>query len=908
MATLHQDQETDLTKLSNGTAAPRPDADPQETTEWLDALEYVLQSQGPERAQFLLRRLWERAAADGLASGFPLTTPYVNTIPRSAQPVYPGDRDIERRIKSIIRWNALAMVVKANKVSDGIGGHMSTFASAATLYEVGFNHFFHAPSADHPGDQIYFQGHSSPGIYSRAYVEGRLTAKELHNFRRELGEGGGLSSYPHPWLMPGFWQFPTVSMGLGPLMAIYQARFNRYLEHRGLVDTSNAHVWAFLGDGETDEPESLGALTLASREHLDNLTFVINCNLQRLDGPVRGNGKIIQELEGAFRGAGWNVIKVIWGDDWDTLLERDHTGLLALRMEEVLDGDYQKFCISDGSYIREKFFGKYPELLDLVSHMSDDELKRLRRGGHDPEKVYAAYQAAMDHKGQPTVILAKTIKGYGLGEAGEGKNIAHNAKKANEEELKAFRTRFEIPIPESDVTTLPFYRPDADSPEMKYLHERRQELGGYVPTRTNRAPALEAPRLEKYQDMLKGSGGRPASTTTAFGALLQKLLHDPQVGKSIVPIIPDEARTFGMEGLFANFGIYNSNGQKYQPVDFVEGRAMYYKEARDGQILQEGINEAGGMASFIAAGSSYATFGRQMIPFFIYYSMFGFQRVGDLIWLAGDMRVRGFLMGGTAGRTTLNGEGLQHEDGHSHLLALPLPNLEAYDPAWGYEITTIVLDGIRRMNENQEDILYYITVHNENYEQPPIPGDVTEGILKGMYPYSTVEAGPKAPMVQLFGSGAILRETLRAQQILAEKYQVSSQVWSVTSYKALHRDATDCERWNLLHPTEKPRLSYLEQRVAGLEGPFVAASDNVRALPRLISPWIPGGLHVLGTDGFGRSETRQNLRRFFEVDAECVTVAALYQLAKRGKLSPQVAAQAIKDLKVDAEKPNPNTV
>ncbi|QGJ70316.1 Pyruvate dehydrogenase (Acetyl-transferring), homodimeric type [Planctomycetales bacterium 10988] len=912
MATIQDDRKRQASSddQQNGWRPPQDsDSDPAETSDWLDSLQYVLESQGPERAAYLLSALQKQAQYQGVNVPPATTTPYCNTIKPDQQPDYPGDRNLERRIKSLVRWNAMAMVVKANADKDaGIGGHISTFASSATLYEVAQNHFFKGPDGDGSGDQVYFQGHASPGMYARAYLEGRISAEQLHNFRRELQPGGGLSSYPHPWLMPNFWQFPTVSMGLGPILSLYQARFNRYLEHRGLVDTSNSRVWAFLGDGECDEPETLGALTMGAREKLDNLTWIINCNLQRLDGPVRGNGKIIQELEGLFRGAGWNVIKVVWGSGWDALLKKDTSGMLLQRMMESVDGEFQKYSVTSGDYVREKFFGKYPELLELVNDMSDDEIQELRRGGHDPLKVYAAYHAATHHKGQPTVILAKTIKGYGLGEAGEGRNIAHNSKKLNEDELRAFRKRFEIPIDEEQVTRAPFYRPDEDSPEMKYLLERRKELGGYVPSRNRKSEVLETPDLDSIKKFLQGSGDNKASTTMAFGQMLGKLLKDKQIGKRIVPIIPDEARTFGMEGLFGQCGIYASTGQLYEPVD--RQNLMYYKEAKDGQILQEGINEAGGMSSFIAAGSSYATHKFPMIPFFIYYSMFGFQRVGDLIWLAGDMRVRGFLMGGTSGRTTLNGEGLQHEDGHSHLIAMSVPNIEAYDPAYAYEIGVILIDGMKRMYHDNEDIFYYITIHNENYVQPPMPeGDhVADGILKGLYKYKTVDAGSDAPMVQIFGSGAIMRMAVEAQEVLAEKYGVSSNVWGATSYKALHRDAIACQRWNLLHPTETPKKSYLEEILEGEEGPFISASDNVRAVAQTVDPWVPGGLYVLGTDGFGRSETREALRRFFEVDVESIVIAALSQLAEQGKFKPEDVKKAIEDLGVDPEKANPMTV
>jgi pyruvate dehydrogenase E1 component len=752
---------------------------------------------------------------------------------------------------------------------------------------------------------VYFQGHASPGVYARAFLEGRLTEKDLENFRREAHSEKGVSSYPHPWLMPDFWEFPTVSMGLAPIMAIYQARFNRYLQDRGIMDTSKSHVWCFLGDGETDEPESLGAITLASREKLDNLIFVVNCNLQRLDGPVRGNGKIIQELEAIFRGSGWNVIKVIWGDDWDPLLAEDREGLLAARMMETVDGQYQKYTVSSGEYIREHFFGKFPELRKMVEHLSDEEIRRLRRGGHDPEKVYAAYRAAVEHKDSPTVILAKTIKGYGLGEAGEGKNVSHQQKKLNEEELREFRSRFGIPISDEDIAKTPFYKAPEDSPEMRYLHERRKTLGGYVPERKDQTPPLEAPPLEDFAEFLKDSGGREVSTTMAFVRMFGKLLRHKTIGKLIVPIVPDEARTFGMEALFRQAGIYSHPGQVYEPVD--AETLLYYKEARDGQILEEGITEAGSTCSFIAAGTSYANHGVNMIPFFIYYSMFGFQRVGDLIWAAADSRVKGFLLGGTAGRTTLSGEGLQHQDGHSHILATVVPSLLTYDPAYSYEIAVIVQDGIRRMFQEKEDVFYYMTLHNENYEMPAMPEGAQEGIVKGMYRLRGVEVENPIARAQLFGSGSILREAIRAQQILADRFNVASDVWSVTSYKNMRTDALACDRWNRLHPEEEPRVAYVEKALEGLEGPFVAATDYMKLVPQQIAPWVPGRLVTLGTDGFGRSDTREDLRRHFEVDAESIAVATLHDLARRGKIEREMVQNTIKDMGIDPEKPDPVT-
>ena len=873
-----------------------------EMSEWLESLDYVLAHRTPAQVIKLLQQLQTHAAEAGVGTPFSVNTPYINTISRDQQPPYPGSREIERRIKSIVRWNAMAMVVRANHDSN-LGGHISTYASSATLYEVGYNHFFRAPSNGHPGDQIYFQGHASPGIYARAFLEGRLSEHQLKNFRRELQEGGGLSSYPHPWLMPDFWQFPTVSMGLGPILSIYQARFNRYLENRGLKPADDSKVWAFLGDGECDEPESLGALTLAAREQLNNLIWVVNCNLQRLDGPVRGNGKIIQELEAVFRGAGWNVVKVIWGDDWDPLLEQDADGSLAQRMNEVVDGQYQKYSVSDGSYIRHDFFGTDPKLAAMVEHYSDEQLQKMRRGGHDPEKVYAAYQQAIAHKSAPTVILAKTIKGYGMGEAGEGKNITHQQKKLNEDEIRLFRTRFGIPISDDEVAETPFYRPPDDSPEMQYIRQRRESLGGYVPQRQVMAPPLVMPPETLWEEFKKSSGKRAFATTMAFVAVMRKLMQDKQLGKLVVPIVPDESRTFGMEPLFRQFGIYSSLGQLYEPVD--KDVITYYKEAKDGQILEEGITEAGSMSSFIAAGSAYATHGINTIPFFIYYSMFGMQRIGDLVWLAGDMRVKGFMVGGTAGRTTLNGEGLQHEDGNSHLLAYPVPNLEAYDPAFGYEIAVIIREGIRRMYVEQEDVFYYLTVENDIYSMPEMPDGVEEGILKGLYKFKPA-AKKRAPLkAHLFGSGAIINSALKAQSILEEKYQVSADVWSITSYKALHRDALDAERWNRMHPGEKPRLSYIEQCLAKERGVYVMASDYVKALPESIARWFPNPPVSLGTDGFGRSETREALRDHFEVDYRFIALGALSALAREGQIEYDAVVQAMKDLKIDPAKPNP---
>jgi pyruvate dehydrogenase E1 component len=885
--------------------SPIPDdVDPTETAEWLESLDYVLQSKGHQRVGQLLGALEETAHRNGVELPFTATTPYVNTIPRDKQPRYPGNRELERRIKSFVRWNAMAMVTRANRDPSAPGGHISTFASSATLYEVALNHFIRGRGDGYDGDQVYFQGHAAPGMYARAFLEGRLSEQNLVNFRRELSQGGGLSSYPHPWLMPKFWEFPTVSMGLAPIMAIYQARFNEYLRDRGIVDTSNKRVWAFLGDGECDEPESLGAITLAAREKLNNLTFVINCNLQRLDGPVRGNGKIIQELEGAFRGAGWNVIKVIWGDDWDPLLEQDESGLLARRMMEVVDGQYQKYVVSDGSFIREDFFGKYLELLEMVKNYSDEKLRKLRRGGHDPEKVYAAYKAAVECTDRPSVVIAKTIKGYGLGEGGEGRNVTHNQKKLNEAELREFRTRFGIPISDERVAEAPFYRPPDDSPEMLYLRERRKVLGGPVPCRKTTPVTMTVPHLADYAKtmakLVSKGPGKEMSTTMGFVRLLSDLLRDKQIGKHIVPIVPDESRTFGMEGLFRQIGIYAHTGQHYEPVD--SDQIAYYKEAQDGQLLEEGITEAGSMSSFAAAGTAYASHGVNMIPMFIYYSMFGFQRIGDLIWAAADMRAKGFLLGGTAGRTTLNGEGLQHQDGHSLVSAIAFPTVRAYDPAYAYETAVIIFDGLKRLYEDDETAIYYITLENENYEMPEMPAGCEEGIIKGMYQVASTQA--EGPRVRLFGSGPILREALRAATILAGKYGVASDVWSVTSYTQLRRDAQQCQRWNMLNPDKQPRRSYVEESLAGFEGPTIAASDYLRALAEQISPWVPGGLFALGTDGMGRSESREALRRHFEVDAESITIAALYQLSRRGQCEAQQVAQAVKDLGIDSDKPS----
>jgi pyruvate dehydrogenase E1 component len=895
------DHPGDVLSQSNG-PHPRSLEDTQ-IQEWLESLDSVLESSGPEVAAEILERLRAHATVAGIDLPFSANTPYANTIPARLEPLFPGDQELERRIKSLIRWNALAMVVRANRVEHNIGGHISTYASAATLYEVGFNHFFRARSEEFEGDTIYFQGHAAPGMYARAFLEGRISPQQLENFRRELKPGGGLSSYPHPWLMPEFWEYPTVSMGLSPLMAIYQARYNRYLEDRGLKPVTDAKVWAFLGDGETDEPESLGAITLASREKLDNLIFVVNCNLQRLDGPVRGNGQIIQELESAFRGARWNVIKVLWGTEWDPILERDTEGLLVKRMGELVDGEYQKLVVSSGAYVREHFFGSDPRLLQLVEPLPDEALRRLRLGGHDPRKVYAAYKAAVEHKGGPTVILARTIKGYGLGEAGEGKNVTHQQKKLNEEELREFRSRFGIPLNDEDCVEVPFYRPAEDSIEIQYLRARREALGGYTPKRSVRAKPLVADHDELFKEFFDGSEGREVSTTMAFVGMLRKMLKDPEIGKLVVPIVPDEARTFGMESLFRTVGIYSSVGQKYEPVDV--NTLLYYKEAKDGQILEEGITEAGSMASFIAAGSAYATHGINTIPFFIYYSMFGFQRIADFIWAAADMRTRGFLLGGTSGRTTLSGEGLQHQDGNSHVLALSVPNLRAYDPAFAYEMAVILQDGIRRMYKDGESIFYYITVMNEPYAMPAMPGDVKDGILKGMYRYRASENKKSKLRAQLFGSGAILREALQAQEILETKFGVAADVWSVTSYKALYNDGIEVERLNRLHPGDKPRVPYITECLADAPGVLVAASDYLKTLPNMVSKWMPRRLASLGTDGFGRSEGRASLRDFFEVDARFITLATLHELLTDGKIERTVVDKGIKELGINTDKPNP---
>ena len=887
-----------------------PDYDPQETKEWLDALESVLDNEGPERAHYLISQLIDKARLAGTDLPFSANTPYLNTIALDKEERSPGNHELEHRLRALMRWNAMVIVLNANKDSSELGGHIASFASAATLYDVGFNHFFHGKTDTHGGDLVYFQGHSSPGVYARAYMEGRISEEQLYKFRQEV-DGGGLSSYPHPWLMPDFWQFPTVSMGLGPLMAIYQARFMRYLEHRELATTEGRKVWAYLGDGETDEPESLGAISMAGREKLDNLIFVINCNLQRLDGPVRGNGKIIQELEAVFRGAGWHVIKVVWGGQWDRLLAKDKTGLLLKRMEEVVDGEYQTYKSRDGAYVRKYFFGKYPELLELVADMSDDEIWHLNRGGHDTHKVFAAYAAASKHKGQPTVILAKTVKGYGMGEAGEGQNITHQQKKVDIEALRHFRDRFNIPVTDEQLPNLPFVRPAEDSLEMAYLRERGKVMGT-VPVRKPIATALQIPPLSAFEVLLKGTEAREISTTMAFVRMLGILVKDKNIGKLVVPIVPDESRTFGMEGLFRQLGIFSQVGQLYTPQDAEQ--LMFYKEDKTGQILQEGINEAGGMADWIAAATSYANHGVATIPFFIYYSMFGFQRIGDLAWAAGDMRARGFLVGGTAGRTTLNGEGLQHQDGHSHLVAATIPNCIAYDPTFAYELAVIVQDGMRRMHQEQEDVYYYLTVMNENYAHPAMPKGAEAGIIKGMYLFSegNVKSAQgksnSSPKVQLLGSGTILRESIAAAEMLEKDFGVAADIWSVTSFNELRREGLDAERWNMLHPEAKPRVSYVEECLGKRSGPVIASTDYMKSYADQIRGFLPKRFKVLGTDGFGRSDTRKKLRGFFEVDRNYITVAALKALAEEGTIAASEVTRAIKLYKLNPDKPNPTTV
>jgi len=880
------------------------DPDPQETKEWIEALESVLDREGTDRAHYLLERLIDKARRSGAHLPFSANTAYLNTIPVAQQIPLPGNQAVENRIRSVIRWNAAAMVVQANRKTSELGGHISSFSSAATLYDIGFNHFFKAPTDENKGDMVFFQGHSAPGIYSRAFLEGRISEEQLLNFRQEASTDNGLSSYPHPWLMPDFWQFPTVSMGLGPLMAIYQARFEKYLENRDFLEPQDRKVWAFMGDGEMDEPESLGAISLASRENLDNLIFVVNCNLQRLDGPVRGNGKIIQELEAVFRGAGWNVIKVVWGGYWDALLDRDKDGILKKRMEEVVDGEYQAYKAHGGAYTREYFFGKYPELEAMVANMSDKDIWRLNRGGHDPHKVYAAYAAAAAHKGQPTVILAKTVKGYGMGISGEGQNVTHSQKKMGEAALKAFRDRFNIPVSDEEIADAPFYRFEEDSEEMKYMRERREALGGYMPVRKDMAPVMEIPDIKIFDALLKDSGDREFSTTMSFVRMLSTMARDKTIGRNIVPIIPDEARTFGMEGMFRQLGIYSFRGQLYTPMD--SDQVMYYREDKKGQILQEGINEAGAMSSWIAAGTSYYTHGVNMIPFYIYYSMFGFQRVGDLAWAAGDMQVRGFLMGGTAGRTTLAGEGLQHQDGHSLIVAGTIPNCVSYDPTFSYELAVIVHQGMKRMYQMHENVFYYITLMNENYSHPEMPKGSEEGILKGMYSYQ--KSRGKGKKVQLMGSGTILREVIFAAELLKQDFKIDADIWSMTSINELAREAADVSRDNQLHPTRKPKLSYVESQLKGSKGPAVIATDYARAYADQIREFVPMRYVVLGTDGFGRSDTRANLREFFEVNRFYIVVAALGALAEENEIENKVVQQAIKKYNINPDKPNPVTV
>ena len=876
------------------------DIDPTETKEWLESIDSVLKQHGPERAHFLLNRVIDFARRSGAYLPYSPNTAYVNTIPVGMQPEYPGDRSVEKRLEAYIRWNAMAMVVQANRESTEFGGHISSYASSATLYEVGFNHFWRGPDAEGGGDMVFIQGHSAPGIYSRAFLEGRLNEAQLNRFRKEVG-GGGLSSYPHPWLMPDFWQFPTVSMGLGPMMAIYQARFMRYLQNRGMVPQSDRKVWCFLGDGETDEPESMGAITMPVREGLDNLVFVINCNLQRLDGPVRGNGKIIQELEAAFGGAGWNVVKVVWGSRWDPLLARDRSGLLRRSMEECVDGEYQNFKAKGGGYVRENFFGRYPETAEMVANMSDEDIWRLNRGGHDSRKVYAAYNNAVNHTGRPTVILAKTVKGFGMGAAGEGQNIAHQQKKLDIEALREFRDRFNIPIADKDLDDVPYCVPAADGPEMEYLHERRKALGGYLPQRRKKSTSLAVPPLEFFKTQLDGSGEREISTTMAFIRMLTALTRDKQIGKNVVPIVPDEARTFGMEGMFRQIGIYASEGQLYTPQD--ADQLMYYREDKKGQILEEGINEAGAFCSWLSAATAYSNHDTPMIPFYIYYSMFGFQRIGDFIWAGGDQQSRGFLIGGTAGRTTLAGEGLQHQDGHSLVLASTVPNCVAYDPTYAYELAVIVQDGLRRMLADQENVFYYITCMNENYVHPSMPSGVEDGILRGMYLLQVGGQGQIRP--QLMGSGTILREVLGAAELLMDDFGIPSDVWSVTSFNELRREALETERWNQLHPEDKPKTTFIEQCLADRKGPYIAATDYMKIVPDQIQRWVPGRFISLGTDGYGRSDGRAALRNHFEVDKRYIAVTALQALAEDGALDAKTVAQAIEKYGIDPGKPDP---
>ena len=888
----------DMTTSGHWAVLPE-DPDPAETKEWLDALTAIIQSEGRERAHFILRRLLDHARTERVPLPPVLNTPYCNTITLADQPQFPGHLELEARVLGLVRWNALAMVVRANKISAELGGHIATYASIADLFEVGFNHFFRAGQQ---GDLIYFQPHAAPGVYARAFLEGRLTQQQLENFRQEVG-GSGLSSYCHPWLMPRFWQFPTGSMGLGPITAIYQARFLRYLDNRGILATQSRKVWAFVGDGEMDEPESLAGLSLAAREGLDNLIFVVNCNLQRLDGPVRGNGSVIQELEGLFAGAGWNVIKVLWGSDWDPLFARDHDNIILKRLHETVDGEFQKYAATDGRFNREHFFNKYPELQAIVAHLSDEDIDRLHRGGHDPVKIYAAYHAAARHRGQPSVILAQTKKGYGMGDSGQGKMGAHQQKKLEDEALLAFRDRFALPLSDEDVTHLRFCKPAADSPEMKYLQARRQALGGYVPERTPQGPSLPVPERSALAKFLEGTHGREQSTTMIFVQLLSQLLRDAKLGRHIVPIVADEARTFGMQALFRQVAIYSSTGQLYEPEDRDE--LLYYKEAKDGQILEEGISEAGAVASWLAAATSYSAHGTPMLPFYIFYSCFGFQRVGDLVWVAGDSRARGFLLGATAGRTTLSGEGLQHEDGSSHLLFSTVPNCVAYDPCFGYELTVILQDGMKRMLEQQQDVFYYVTVMNENYVHPAMPEGADQGILRGMYRLRAAQAHGGRTRVQLLGSGTILREVLAAAQLLEADWNVSADVWSVTSFTELRRDGMDAERRNRLNPGAAPRKCWVEDCLAPSQGPVIAATDYMRAVPDLIRTWVPRRYVTLGTDGYGRSDTRERLRGFFEVDRHHVAVAALKALADDNVIEPKAVMQAIQKYGIDPGRPNP---
>ncbi|TFW69692.1 pyruvate dehydrogenase (acetyl-transferring), homodimeric type [Methylotenera oryzisoli] len=889
--------------MSLNTPLNNPDIDSQETQEWLDALMAVIENEGTERAHFLLEAMIDKARRSGSNLPYKATTAYLNTIPTHLQAKLPGDPEMERRVRALVRWNAVMTVLRANEKSPGVGGHIASFQSAATLYDTGFNYFFRAPNENFGGDCVYFQGHSSPGVYARAFLEGRITEEQMDNFRQETG-GNGLPSYPHPWLMPDFWQFPTVSMGLGPLAGIYQARFLKYIHDRGIADTSDRKVWVFCGDGEMDEPESLGAISLASREKLDNLIFVINCNLQRLDGPVRGNGKIIQELESDFRGSGWNVLKVVWGSYWDPLLAMDKDGLLKKRMEECVDGEYQNFKQKGGAYTREHFFGKYPELKEMVAAMSDQDIWRLNRGGHDPHKVFAAYNAAVNHKGQPTVILAKTVKGYGMGDAGEGQNTTHQQKSMDIESLKKFRDRFDLPITDEQVESLSFYKPAEDSPEMKYMASRREAMGGFVPQRRRKGNELTVPALSAFENMLTATGDREISTTMAFVRILSTLVRDKQIGKYVVPIVPDEARTFGMEGMFRQLGIYASQGQLYEPQD--SDQVMYYKESKDGQILEEGINEAGSFSSWLAAATSYSVTGVQMIPFYIYYSMFGFQRVGDLAWMAGDSRARGFLLGATAGRTTLNGEGLQHEDGHSHLMSATIPNCISYDPTFSYELAVIIQEGLRRMVQNQEDVYYYITLMNENYSHPAMPEGSAEGILKGMYSFSKSKA--KGEKVQLMGSGVILREVIAAAELLEQDWGISADVWSVPSFTELRREGLECDRWNMLNPEKPQKVSYVAASLKDAKGPVIASTDYMKSFAEQIQRFVPNKFVALGTDGFGRSDSREALRDFFEVNRYYVVVAALKALSDEGKLPVAKVAEAVKKYSLDANKPNPTTV